>query len=265
MPTDGVEVRPTIDRNWLERVGREEPVLHAFALWDLDQAPTRVRFASAVRGSTTVGYLLIWPLAEGGTVVHWLGEPELTAGLLDHLPARPLLVLCSEAAGPAVERARGPTQTRTVLAEMAPLGAPAPAGPQEEMVRRLTGDDRPLLRTFATAQADRIGTAYAEIDPATDPVWAGFERGRIVALARPAARLPHIWIVGGVYVAPDHRSQGWGRAVVRSVMVEATRAGAPCGLFVREESAPARALYESLGYRPVARRLWMDAGLGREP
>jgi len=72
-------------------------------------------------------------------------------------------------------------------------------------------------------------------------------------------------MISGVYVATDHRNQGWGRAVVRAVMAEASRAGAPCGLFVREDGAAARALYDGLGYRPVVRRLWVDAGAGRDP
>jgi len=259
-----IEIRPTIDRTWLARVAREDPLLHAFALWDLDQHPEKVRFVSAVRGTTTLGYLLIWPLGGGGTVVHWLGDPEATVGLLDHLPPRPLVILCSEAGAPAAARARGPAVVRAVVAEMAPLGTPPPAGAQDEMVRPLTGDDRPILQSFAARQSERIGAAYAGIDPALEPVWAGFDGGQIVALARPAARLAHVWVVGGVYVDPTHRNQGWGRAVVRAVMAEATRAGAPCGLFVREDGAPARALYEGLGFLPVARRLWIDAGAGRD-
>jgi GNAT superfamily N-acetyltransferase len=265
MSAESIEIRPTIDRTWLEQVAREEPVLHAFALWDLQQYPERVRFTSAVRGSTTLGYLLLWPLAEGGTVVHWLGDPETTSGLLDWLPPRPLVILCSESGGKAAEQARGPAIVRPVVVQLAPVGAPPPAGPQDELVRRLSGDERPALVAFASRQAERIGAAYTTIDPAAEPVWAGLDRGRIVAVARPAVRLPYVWIVGGVFVDPDHRNQGWGRAVVRAVMAEATRAGAPCGLFVREESAPARAVYAGLGYRPVARRLWIDAGMGRDP
>ena len=265
MPPAAVEIRPTIDRRWLEQVARQEPVLHAYALWDLDQHPGRVRFASAIQGSTTVGYLLIWPLGDGGTVVHWLGDPDASGGLLDSLPPRPLVVLCSEAGAPAAERARGPARTRTVVVETAPPGPPPPAGSQDERVRRLTGEDRPLLQEFARRQSERIGAAYATVDPSLEPVWAGFDRSQIVALARPSVRLPHIWVVSGVCVVPEHRNQGWGRAVVRAVMVAASRAGAPCGLFVGEENAPARALYEGLGYRPVTRRVWVDAGLGRDP
>jgi len=265
VPSGQVEIRSTIDRRWLEKVAQEDPVLHAYALWDLDQHPGRVRFVSAVRGTTTLGYLLLWPLGDGATIVHWLGEPEVTDVLLDQLPPRPLIILCSESGGPAAERARGPAFVRPVLAELAPAGAPAPAGPQDELVRRLTGDERPRLQEFAARQTERIGAAYSGIDPALEPVWAGFDRGRMVALARPVVRLPHIWIVGGVYVATDYRNQGWGRAVVRAVMVEAARGGAPCGLFVREDSASARALYDGLGYRPVTRRVWVDAGAGRDP
>jgi GNAT superfamily N-acetyltransferase len=259
-----VETRPTIDREWLESVARSDPIPHAYGLWDLDHHPTRVRFASAVRGASTLGYLLLWPLGDGGTVVHWLGDAVETAPLLAHLPARPLIVVCSEAGGPAIERLRGPTNVHVVMTEMAPRGTPPPAGVRDEMVRPLTGDDRALLRAFAEGQRDRIAAAYGTIDPVTEPIWAGFDQGRLVALARPAVRLSQLWLIGGVYVAPDGRNQGWGRAVVRAVMAQADRAGAPCGLYVREDSASARALYERLGFRPVARRLWIDAGAQRE-
>jgi len=265
MSLGAVETRPTIDRAWLEAVAREDPIPHAYALWDLDHHPTRVRFASVVRGSATLGYLLLWPLGDGGTVVHWLGDATETAPLLDHLPPRPLIVVCSEAGGPAIERLRGPTSTHAVVTEIAIRGTPPPAGARDEMVRRLTGDDRAALRAFAERQTDRIGAAYAGIDPAFDPVWAGIEGGTIVALARSAVRLPYLWLIGGVYVAPEHRNQGWGRAAVRAVMAEADRAGAPCGLFVREDAASALSVYAQLGFRPVARRLWIDAGARRDP
>ena len=265
MASGDLEIRTTIDRLWLETAAREEPALHAYALWDLDRHPARVRFVSAVLGTTTLGYLLLWPLGDGGMIVHWLGDPESTHALLDRLPPRPLVVIGPEGGGPAVERLRGPTRVRSVAVEMAAVGVPAPAGAQDEMVRRLTGDDRPLLERFAARQSERAGTAYGGFDPVEEPVWAAFDEGRIVALARPAVRLPHVWVVSGVYVEPDRRNQGWGRAVVRAVMVEAARAGAPCGLFVREDSAPARALYTALGFRPVTRRLWIDAGTGRDP
>jgi GNAT superfamily N-acetyltransferase len=260
-----VELLPSIDRPWLEAAAREDPITHAYALWDLDQYPDRVRFVSAVRGDTTLGYLLVWPLGDGGTVVHWVGPLEETRALVERLPPRPLVVVCSESAGPELERARGPTISHPVLVEAAPPGAPPPAGSQDERVRRLTGDERPLLEQFARHQTDRIGSSYAGIDPGREPVWGGFGDGRLVAVARPAARLARLWIVSGVYVAPEERQMGWGRAVVRAVMVEATRAGARCALYVRERSTTARALYERLGYRPVGRRLWVDAGAHREP
>ncbi|MCI4364738.1 MAG: GNAT family N-acetyltransferase [Thermoplasmata archaeon] len=265
MPPPDLEIRPSIDREWLEGESRKDPFLHAYALWDLDQYPDRVRFVSAVRGTATLGYLLVWPLAGGGTVVHWVGPEGESEALIEHLPPRPLVVVCAEGAGPAVERARGPAVTHPLLLEAAPPGAPPPAGPLDERVRRLSSAERPLLDVFARRQTDAIATGYVGTDPGQEPVWAGFLEGEIVALARPAVRLPHLWFVGGVYVAPEVRNQGWGRAVVRAVMVEATRAAARCALYVREESAPARALYERLGYRPVARRLMVDAGLHRVP
>ena len=76
MPAGGVEVRPTIDREWLERAESAEPLTHAYALWDLTRTPQLVRFASAIRGETTVGYLLLWLGAGDRPVVHWFGPLE---------------------------------------------------------------------------------------------------------------------------------------------------------------------------------------------
>jgi GNAT superfamily N-acetyltransferase len=265
MSAPPLELRPTIDRIWLERVAQEEPVVHAYALWDLDQHPDRARFVSANRADSPRGYLLLWPFGEGGTLVHWVGDPRETEALVDRLPPRPLVVVCDEAGAPVVERLRGPARLWSLLVKLAPVGVPPPAGPADEFVRPLSADDRTMLQRFANQERARIGSAYIGLDPGAEPIWGGFERGRLVALARPAVRLPHLWVIGGVYVDPEHRNQGWGRAVVRAVMGAAARAGAPSGLFVREDSAPARAVYASLGFRSVGRRCWVDAGLGREP
>jgi GNAT superfamily N-acetyltransferase len=260
-----IEVRPTIDRDWLETVAETEPVVHAYALWNLDRHPDRVRFTSVVRGTATLGYLMLWPVNDGTTIVHWVGESKDTGPLVDHLPGRPLVVVCSESTGAAVEHARGPAVVHPILVEEAPAGAPPPMGPQDEAVRRLRPDEEPALRDFAGRQRDRIGSAYGSIDVHEEPIWAGFDDGRIVALARPAVRLPRLWVVSGVYVDPDRRNRGWARAVVRAVMTEAAAVGAKCGLVVREDSAAARSVYERLGFRTVARRLWVDAGAHREP
>ncbi len=253
------EIRPTIDRVWLEAAAQRDPWLHAYALWDLEQYPDRVRFASVLRDGRTAGYLLVWGLGDGRSMVHWNAPAEF-AELADHLPPRPAIVMAPPEAAPWVERARGPVRATSVLVQMAPRGVvTAPYG-QDGSVRQLRSADRSALRTFAGTSEHRLARAYATIDPVREPVWAGFDGDRIVALARPGTRLPLIWVINGVYVADEFRNQGWGKAVVRAVMRAADAAGAPTGLYVREDGAAARAVYAALGFTTVARRLRLDAG-----
>jgi ribosomal protein S18 acetylase RimI-like enzyme len=265
MGGDRVELRPSVDREWLDAQARGDPLAHAYAVWDLERFPDRVRFLSAVRGGRTEGYLLIWPLPAGASVVHWVAPAELASDLAPSLPPRPLIVIAPDGAREAVTRARGPLNGYRVSVELAPPGhVPAPT-PRDHDVRRLTPDDRERLVVFAQSHADRLGNGYANVDPGTVPVWGGFDRGRLVALANANVQLPRIWVVSGVFVDPTVRGQGWGHAVVRAVLAAAAGTGAACGLYVPETRAPARALYQDLGFRPVAERLWLDAGVDWMP
>lgn len=106
---------------------------------------------------------------------------------------------------------------------------------------------------------DRMGDARAVEE------WIGSGAGVIVAAiddgsGRPVSvagamresgpKRAHIAVVWGVYTAPAFRCRGLGRAVV-SAAVDAARAWPgieQVQLSVSENSAPARALYESLGF-----------------
>lgn len=56
-------------------------------------------------------------------------------------------------------------------------------------------------------------------------------------------------------VLPGYRSQGWGRALVDALMVEAQRVGATeVFLEVRADNHHAKSLYESMGFSEISRR-----------
>lgn len=54
-------------------------------------------------------------------------------------------------------------------------------------------------------------------------------------------------------VHPDRRREGRGRALLRGLLAR-LESGARVTLFVAADNEPARALYESVGFRPVERR-----------
>jgi GNAT superfamily N-acetyltransferase len=263
MPAGRVELRPTIDRVWLEREGARDPVTHAYALWDLERFPGWVRFVSAVRGDTPEGYLLIWQPPGRTPVVHWVGDA--VEELASALPMRPLVVIGPEEERPLVERARGPGPTFSVLAEAAPRGARPPPTPLDPGVRRLTREDGPALGGLAQEATEPAGRSYVGLEPEAELIFGGFEGGTLVGVARAVVRRPEVWLVSGVYVRPQRRNAGWGRAVTRAVMIEAAQANAPSALFVREDRTAARALYDRLGFHAVGRRRWFDLGAGLTP
>ncbi len=258
MPADlALELRPTIDRRWLERAAEREPLAHAYTLWDLDRAPSAVRVVSAVRGATTLGYLLIWLGRRDRPIVHWYGPVAETPGLVEGFPVPPFVAVVPEGAAPLVLRAFPTGQHEGLTMMLRDRGAPVrPSG----AARPLTREDRPALEELARRESAPELAGYAGIDPGAEPLWGTFEGGRLVGVARAGVRLPSIWVVNGVFVSPERRGRGYGAAVVSAVVAEAARHGAPCGLYVRDAAAAARRLYSRLGFREVGRRAWIDVG-----
>jgi [ribosomal protein S18]-alanine N-acetyltransferase len=253
--SETVELRPTIDRAWLEREASREPLTHAFALWDLSRTPQAVRFVSARWREETVGYLLIWLGGRDRPVVHWYGPADRAGALVGAFPAPPFVAVVPVEAEALVRRAF-PQAIGSSLKLMLRERSAVPAG--SGAARRLQRADRPALAAFARAERSAELGAYTDLDPGSEPAWGVFQDAQLVGVARAAVRLPTLWVLGGVYVDPTHRARGLGRALVLAVVQAAERAGAACGLYVREEPTPAPRLYDQLGFREVGRRRWLD-------
>jgi ribosomal protein S18 acetylase RimI-like enzyme len=250
-----VDVRPTIDRSWLEAAAAREPLTHAYALWDLERTPGAIRFVSALRGEATVAYLLAWMGRRDRPVVHVYGEPEALAALWPSLPGPPFVAVVPVEVEPAL-RAAFEVPRRDGLRLMLRVPGPLPRG--TGAVRRLRRTDTPALAELARGEPAPELAAYPGLDLEAEPVWGAFEDGRLVGVARAAVRLPAVWVVGGVYVVPDRRGRGLGREVVGAVARAAEATGARAGLYARDEPSPALRLYEALGFHEVGRRAWLE-------
>jgi ribosomal protein S18 acetylase RimI-like enzyme len=263
-----MELRPTIDREWLDREAKLDPFGHAYARWDLDHAPSRVRFVSALDAGRTVGYLLVWLGHPTSTVVHWVGSDPRARVLVEALPARPLVAIVPEVFQSAVVEARGPARPLTVLLLtnefLTEMRTDAHAPPSME-VRRLERTDHPALVAFAERQTDPVTGEYPALDPGEEWIWGAFDQGRLLGAVRAAVRLEDIWLLGGVYVDPGARGRGFGRALLESALASAREARVKVGLYVREDREEARRLYGRMGFRPIGRRTWLDFGTGISP
>ncbi|HYA70696.1 MAG TPA: GNAT family N-acetyltransferase [Thermoplasmata archaeon] len=263
-----MELRPTIDREWLERNAARDPFSHAYGLWDLDHAPNRVRFISALDGEETVGYLLVWLGHPTRTVVHWVGADPRARILAGALPPRPLVAIVPEMFQNLAVAARGPARPFTLLLLASETGVPPRANPNPPVsakVRRLERADHSALAEFAQRQTDPVAAEYPTLDPGEEWIWGAFDQGRLLGAVRAAVRLTDVWLVGGVFVDPPARGRGIGRALVEAALESARQERVRVGLYVREDRLEARRLYERLGFHALGRRTWLDLGAGFAP
>lgn len=257
-----------MDSHWLEEAARRDPIRHAYARWDLQQAPDQVEFRVCRDATGPVAYLLIWNGTPGQPVVHWVGDPNATA-LLRALPPRPLIAVLPVSLVDAVRNARGPVTVHPILLMVHDRPA-ARARPTVGGIRRLTERDAAALQRFIAEEPSWLVRGYASLRPSIgpprdEPAWAAFEGERIVGLARAQVRLPEVWVLGGIFVTEPRRNRGIGRALTAAATTTAEAQGARAALYVREDNVAARAVYEELGYRVLDRRAWVDAGAERAP
>jgi ribosomal protein S18 acetylase RimI-like enzyme len=260
-----VTLRPTIDRTWLERQASTDPVAHTYALWDLDRYPDQIQFVSAVRGDETLGYLLLWLGRPTTPIVHWFGPAPIAKALAEGLPRRPLVAIVPEDVRAEVERARGPARVCSLLVLLAQPGAGRGDAPDPKRARRLTGVDRPGILALTSGRTDMVASEYPHLDPDREAIWGVFDGERLRGVAQAVVRLDNIWILGGVFVDPEARGQGFGGELVRTVLAAAESGGASVALYVREDRPAARAIYDRAGFRTHGRRVWVDAGASLEP
>ena len=251
-------VEPGIDGAWLDRLSASDPVRHAWAVWDRRTFPEKVDFRTLYEDGVPTAYLLIWRGSPKVTVVHWIGEARDPVPLLDALPPRPLIVVGPEPLAEAFAQRRGPARVGRIHWLAHDLATPVSAVPSRR-ARRLGSEDRGDLAEIARRHPDPLTAPYATADPAREMIFGAFDWGRLGAVARAQVTLPSVWVIGGIFTVPNLRGRHLGTDVTRTAVRAALDAGARPTLFVREENAPARRIYEQLGFRLFDRRVWVDA------
>ncbi len=244
-----------IDRRWLMEAFHRDPVSHAFAAWDLEYEMDRVRFVAYGRPGSTLAYLLIWLGTPAQPLVHWVGPPQESLPLAERLPPRPLSVAGTPSVVEAVTGTRGPCTVTSLLRLTARPVGPVPMS-DDPRVRPALGSDADRLRAWASDHPDPMARGYAQFDPARysaqpyprDVVWAAFHGDRVVGAASAVVRLPSIWTLTSIYVDPFARGEKLGTALTARGLEASRRAGALAQLNVRENNAPARRVYERLGF-----------------
>lgn len=86
-----------------------------------------------------------------------------------------------------------------------------------------------------------------------------YENNNLVGIAGARIKLPEVWIIGNVFVHPDYRGRGYGKAVTSAVTEDAVKSGALAYLQVEVNNTIAIGIYEKLGYRIIRKNPWIFA------
>lgn len=169
----------------------------------------------------------------------------------------PMWALLTRAWGPGREVRRGQPHLET--------RGSSPVPPDPLVRRTVPGDLEALYPACVSMYTEEVGvspeagggaTLYrARVAQLIAKGWsyARIEDGRVVFKAEVAAATPYACQVQGVWVAPDRRGEGLATAGMAAVVQMALENVAPVvSLYVNAHNAPARAVYERVGFRQTA-------------
>lgn len=253
----------------LEALGRRNPALHAVARWDLVHLPEEVRFVALRREGRLLAYLLVWHgqrARPGWPVVHWRGSTLGAALLRGALPQPPYTAVVPPVVARRVAWPRPSSRHEEEIwfrARGTPRSGPAPELADGRTLRRLGPADRAVVRRYLAWHPSLPGhSQFGAGDLSRQRIFGVIEKrahgSTLLATARTGVETEDTWMVGGVYTDPQHRGQGLARALTLAVALEAKRVGADAMLYARPENLPAVRAYRSVGFRRIARRVFID-------
>jgi GNAT superfamily N-acetyltransferase len=257
MPDEAV-LLDSIDSSWLEEQASRNPILHAYAQWDLIHYPDRAHFVTLSRGGHPLGYLLIWMPPIGFPAAHWISQCPDDELLLTALPPRPLTVVVPERVAKAALAARGPATARP-LELMEHHGDAMLLQPTSIAVRRLSRADYREVNALLENGPKDFAESFRHMDLDSQMVWGAFEGPKLTSVANASVTLPTAWILNNVFTGEPFRGKGYCKAVVTTATRAALEAGASIGLYVYSDNIPAHRAYEKVGFRTIEQRQMIDA------
>jgi GNAT superfamily N-acetyltransferase len=174
--------------------------------------------------------------------------------------------------GAAWARAVGGSATAVQRSRLYRLDRLVPPDPVPAGAARVAGaSDRELLIEWHVAFGQEAGVgdnAYRTVDDRLShaglTLWEA--DGLPVAMAGNTREVAGVVRIAGVYTLPAHRQRGYGGAVTAVASQAALEAGAAAvALFTDLTNPTSNALYQRLGYRPVADRVVLRLAPDRDP
>lgn len=260
----------------IETIGREnsehfvacigpEVIRHIFAFYDIQFDPKHTTIHAAFENDHLAGYVLIYTATDVPSVV-LEGERKIVGKLIQYAPENNFIVHTTPDLLSVVKR-------RFPLAKEYPenwmlTGKDAANLTTSNLVRRLSSEED--AAAFAKLVLNRDDRPKGNLKKylewiAKMPMYGVFVGNELVSYAGSFIQLPQVWMIGGVFTAPNQRNKGYASLATSAITTEALRKAEKAALFVRSDNFPAIRVYEKIGYLKIGERLWVDVGTGMKP
>lgn len=244
---------------------RSDVVSHVFAYYDIQYDSDHTTVYAAFENGTLRGYILVYTALEFPSVVVECGS-DVAGRLIEYAPEGSFIMHIPWSLLPIVEE-KFPDAKCYVENWMLVKRGDASFF-ESELVRRLRSENDALgLFRLLSSRKDRTTVTvqkYIELI-GKQPIFGVFVDSKLVSYAGSFIQLPEVWMIGGVYTRPDHRSKGCATLATSAITEEALKNSEAAALFVRSDNYSAIKVYEKIGYKKIGERLWIDEGTGIKP
>jgi GNAT superfamily N-acetyltransferase len=244
---------------------KSDVIKHVFAFYDIQNDPEHTRIHAGFENGSLRGYILTYTATDVLSVILEC-ENRVAAKLIQFAPENHF-VMHTNPIFQAIIKKRFPW-AKNYLENWMVLEKEKAHVLDFRNVRRLsTKEDAAALAKLVLNRKDRPRRSLKKYHEwiAKMPIYGVYVGNELVSYAGSFIQLPQVWLIGGVYTDPRHRNKGYAQVVTSAVTREALKNAELAALFVRSSNGPAIRVYEKIGYRKVAEKLWVDVGTGLRP
>jgi len=236
-----------------------DPLTHCYLMYDLIYELGNIEAVFSVDGGSVGSYVLLWrgPRIQG---VHLWGRDS---GLLRRVGidwGRPVFIHLYTDSRSFAEEVLSVIGRGAEVFEFYDMVADEQSFKPYSgsvAIRRLGLEDMDSFMALKRVQGREVGREEAAKMILRGRYYGAYVDGILAAIAGRYIALPEVWVIGDVYVHPDYRGRGLGKAVTSAITRDAVASGAAALLHVDVNNAPAINLYKDLGYRILRKRIWI--------
>lgn len=244
---------------------KSDIIRHVFAYYDIQHEPEHTATHVAFENSSLDGYILTYTATSVPSTILESDSTATAEQLIKYAPEDHFIMHAPPNLLPVIQR-RFPDAKYYIENWMLVRKGQANLN-KSDLVRRLhTTDALHLVKLLSTRKdrPERTDEKYTQW-LSRMKMYGVFIDGKLVSYSGSFLQIPQVWMIGGVYTHPDHRTKGYSTLATSAITEEALRNAEAAALFVRSDNYPAIRVYEKIGYEKIGEKIWVDVGTGLSP